>query len=155
MAFGLTLSKWRTWAGLKEQAAIIDATGVTLAGAQTLTNKTLTTPTIVDGVSAKTAAYTVTTADSGKCFTNLAATAAVTFSLPAATVGLKYRFYVLAAYELQIDPNGTETIGIAGTQQAAGKYVTADAVGEYVDIECLKAGQWEDVGTRGTWTAEG
>ena len=29
-----------------------------------------------------------------------------------------------------------------------------DAVGEYVDIACVKAGQWETLAYRGTWTVE-
>lgn len=93
---------------------------------------------------------------SGSVFTNQGATAAATFALPAALPGMEFTFYVMAAYELRIDPNGTQTIGLpsTGVQQAAGKYVGADAVGEYVHIVCVKAGQWETLGYRGTWTAE-
>lgn len=99
----------------------------------------------------------VSTAMSNSIITNLGATGAATFLLPAAVVGLEYRFYVLAAQELRIDPNGTETIGLpsSGAQQAAGKYISADAVGEFVHIVCAKAGQWETLGYRGTWTVEG
>ena len=35
------------------------------------------------------------------------------------------------------------------------KVVSADAVGEYVHIACVKAGQWETLDYRGTWTVEG
>lgn len=96
-------------------------------------------------------------AQSGSIITNLGAEGAATFALPAAVVGVEYLFYVLAAQELRVDPNGTETIGLpsSGAQQAAGKYITADAVGEYVHIVCAKAGQWETLGYRGTWTVEG
>lgn len=93
--------------------------------------------------------------DNGGYFTNEGAAAAVTFTLPAATVGLRYTFYVMAAQELRIDPNGSETIAIAGAQQVGGKYVTANAVGEFVELLCVKAGQWDDVSARGTWTAQG
>lgn len=106
-------------------------------------------------VEAKTAAYTVLTADVGKVFTNTAASGAVAFSLPAATVGLWYRFVVKAAQELRIDPNGTETISLAsGVQQAAGKYITADAIGERIAVECVKAGEWDTSEAVGTWGAE-
>src|SRR5690606_25911799 len=73
---------------------------------------------------------TLTAAQSGSVVTNLGAAGAATFALPAATVGLEFLFYVLAAQELRIDPNGTETIGLpsSGAQQAAGKYIGADAV---------------------------
>lgn len=108
-------------------------------------------------VEAKTAAYTVVAGtDNGKNFSNEGASGAVTFSLPAATVGQWYRFNVMAAQELRIDPNGTETIALpsTGAQSAAGKYITADAAGEGVEIECVKAGQWQARSYIGTWTAE-
>lgn len=99
---------------------------------------------------------TLTAGDSGEVFTNQGATAAATFVLPAALPGMEFYFYVMAAYELRIDRNGTQTIGLpsTGVQQAAGKYIGADAVGEYVHLLCVKAGQWETLGYRGTWTAE-
>lgn len=104
---------------------------------------------------AKTANYTVTENDVGKTFTNEGATGAITFALPAATVGLWYRFVVMAAFNLQIDPNGAQTISLpTGVQQAAGKYVGADAAGEVLEIECVKAGQWNVLRSIGTWTAE-
>lgn len=105
----------------------------------------------------KTANYTVVAdVDNGKIFTNAGASGAITFSLPAATVGQAYRFAVGAAQELRIDPNGTETIALpsTGAQSAAGKYITADAVGEYVEIFCAVAGDWNVAGYIGTWTAE-
>lgn len=108
-------------------------------------------------VEAKTADYTVVAGvDNGKTFTNTAAGAAVTFALPAATVGQWYRFVVKATQELRIDPNGTETIALdTGVQQAAGKYLTANAIGERIEVECVKAGEWETSDPVGTWTVEG
>jgi hypothetical protein len=107
-------------------------------------------------VEAKTANYTVTNADNGKTFTTEGAAGAVTFALPAATVGHWFRFKVKATQELRIDPNGTETIALpsTGAQSAAGKYITADANGEGVEIECVKAGEWVANFYVGTWTAE-
>lgn len=82
---------------------------------------------------------------------------AAMFNLPAAAVGMEFYFYVLEAQELRINPDGTETIGLpsSGVQQAGGKYISADAVGEYVHILCVKAGQWETLDYRGTWSVEG
>ena len=110
----------------------------------------------VSQVIPKTANYTVLAADSGKTFTTVGAAGVVTFAMPAAVLGLKYRFRVGAAQELRIDPNGTETIALpsTGVQGAAGKYLTADADGETVAVECTKAGQWSVYGFTGTWTAE-
>lgn len=92
----------------------------------------------------------------GTIHTNRGAGAAITFALPAAVVGMHYTFHVQAAFELRIDPNGTETIGLpsTGVQGAAGKYLTADAVGEWVNLVCLFAGLWTVQGWFGTWAAE-
>lgn len=106
-------------------------------------------------VEAKIANYAVTANDVGKVFTNEAATGAITFALPAATVGRWYEFEVMAAQELRIDPNALETIALdTGVQQAGGKYLTANAVGERITVLCVKAGQWETRDPRGTWTVE-
>jgi hypothetical protein len=107
-------------------------------------------------VVAKTADYTVTTNDCGKTFSTDGASATVTFALPVAAVGLWYRFYVGAVQELRIDPNGTETVALpsTGAASAAGKYITANAIGEGVEIECVKAGGWIARSYIGTWTAE-
>lgn len=92
--------------------------------------------------------------ENGLAFTNAGASGSVQFDLPAARVGMEFRFIVVAAQQLQIDPNGTETIAIGNSQQAAGKYVWADAAGETVLLRCIKAGEWEDWQSLGTWTAE-
>ena len=107
-------------------------------------------------VVAKTADYTVTTGDSGKTLTSKGAAGTITMALPAAVVGLNYRFYVGAAQELRIDPNGTETISLpsTGVAGAAGKYLTANAIGETVELQCCEAGTWAVFGFTGTWTAE-
>jgi len=105
---------------------------------------------------AKVANYTVVVdVDNGKTFTNEGAVAAITFALPAATVGQWYRFTAKEAQELRIDPNLLQTIALpsSGVQQAAGAYLTANADGECVEIECVKAGVWEAHSYTGTWTA--
>lgn len=108
------------------------------------------------GVSIKTADYTVVAnTDNGKTFSTEGAAGTVTFALPAATVGQWYRFKVKATQELRLDPNGTETIALpsSGAQQSAGAYLTANANGEGIEIECVKAGEWEVNWYTGTWTA--
>lgn len=106
-------------------------------------------------VQTKTADYTVTAADSGRTFSTAGAAGTVVFAMPAAVPGLRYRFYVGAAQELRIDPNGTETAGLpsTGVQQAAGAYLTANAAGETLDLQCVVAGTWSPFGYSGTWTA--
>lgn len=86
---------------------------------------------------------------------NTGASAASTWALPAAKKGMKFRAFVMAAQELRLDPNGTETISLAnGVQQAAGKYVAADAVGEYATFESFADGTWKLTDFNGTWTVE-
>lgn len=112
-------------------------------------------PAVTGATVTKTADYTVTTADNGKTFSTAGASGTVVFSMPAAVPGLRYRFYVGAAQELRIDPNGTETAGLpsTGVQQAAGAYLTANAAGETLDLQCVVAGTWSPFGYSGTWTA--
>jgi hypothetical protein len=106
-------------------------------------------------VTVHTAGATLTANDSGTTHTNTGAGAAIVMALPAATVGLNFWFYVNAAQELRIDPNGTQTIALpsTGAQSSAGAYITADAVGEWVRIVCIVAGTWSVMGYAGTWTA--
>lgn len=111
---------------------------------------------VTASVEAKVADFDVEESDSGKTFTSVGASGTVVGTLPSAVVGLKYRFRVGAAQELRIDPDGTETIALpsTGVQGAAGKYLTANADGETVDIECTQSGQWSVFGFTGTWAAE-
>ena len=107
-------------------------------------------------VQVKTAAYTVLENETGDVFDTTGAAGMVLFTMPAAVAGMKYRFRVGAAQELRIDPDGTETISLpsSGVAGAAGKYLTANAAGESVSIECVTGGTWTVFGYTGTWTAE-
>jgi hypothetical protein len=107
-------------------------------------------------VEAHTADDTLTAAESGSVHTSVGAAGTVVLTLPAATVGLEFRFYVGAAQELRIDPNGSETISLpsTGVPGAAGKYLTANAAGETVHLVCAVAGSWAVYGYTGTWGAE-
>lgn len=103
------------------------------------------------------AAGLLSAANNGTAHTNTGATGATTVTLPPAVVGLHYYFGVGAAQELRIDPDGSETISLpsTGVPGAAGKYLTADAIGETVHLMCVKAGNWAVMGYTGTWAAEG
>ena len=97
---------------------------------------------------AHTAGDTLTRDESGSIHTNDGAAGAITLILPAATVGMVFLFVVKAAQELRLDPNGTETIAtpLTGTPGAAGKYLTANALGESALLVCTKAGEWDFLG---------
>lgn len=105
-------------------------------------------------VSHKTANHTVLASETGTYFTNLGATGAITFTLPAATVGLHYTFKVRATQQLRVDPNGSETLeNTSSTEQSAGAYLWADAKGEFIHLICLVDGKWAMHNSSGTWTA--
>jgi len=106
-------------------------------------------------VEAKTANFNVAAGDSGKSYTNTGASGTITASLPAATIGLQYDFFVGAAQVFRIDPNGTETIALhTGVQQAAGLFIHNNVVGSFFRARCVIAGQWNVVGSLGTWVVE-
>jgi hypothetical protein len=107
-------------------------------------------------VEAHTAGDTLLAAESGSIHTNTGAAGTITIVLPAATVGQEFLFFVGAAQQLRIDPNGSETISLpsSGVAGAAGKYLVADAVGETVHLVCCLAGTWAVMGFTGTWSAE-
>lgn len=87
---------------------------------------------------------------------NKGASGAITFSLLPAIPGRRVIADVDAAQELRLDPNGTETIALpsTGAQGAAGKYLTANAIGERVELYCEEARKWKCRNFIGTWTAE-
>lgn len=93
----------------------------------------------------------------GAFVSNLGASGAETWTLPAAKKGMRVTAVVEAAQELRLDPNGTETIALpsTGVQGAAGKYLTANALAETVELVCLTDGTWSAINFQGTWTAEG
>ena len=109
----------------------------------------------------KTAAFTTINPDPEQCsrgliVSNLGAGAANTVNLPAAKPGMMVIAVVEAAHELRLDPKGSETIALPsnGQQQTAGKYVTADEVGENATFVCITAGTWSCTNYAGTWTVQ-
>ena len=108
-------------------------------------------------VSATGGAVTAAQALRGVTVSNLGAAGAAAFTLPSAVPGMRVTAVVQVAQELRLDPDGTETIALpsTGVQGAAGKYLTANALTESVQLICLTAGTWDCISYTGTWTAEG
>lgn len=144
--------------GIVSETATVSPHGVAMLKFYTLYRPPIEGTASLTSVSAKTAAYTIVAAtDNDKTFTTTGAVGSVTFSLPPATVGQRYRFRVGAAQAVIIDPDGTEVMSLPGTGvlQAAGKYLTNSGVdGATLAIECTKVGQWSIMGVSGTWTVE-
>ena len=104
-------------------------------------------------IEAHTSNDTLTAAESGSVHSNLGATGTVTLTLPtSAPGGTVFSFAVQAAYELRVDP-GTGTIR-DGSGQTAGKYKSADAIGECLSLVADSNGDWATVAKNGTWTEE-
>jgi len=104
-------------------------------------------------IEAHTGDDTLTAAESGSVHTNSGATETVTLTLPAsAPEGTVFTFAVQAAQELRVDP-GTATIR-DDSGQTAGKYKSADAIGECLKLVAETNGDWVTISKNGTWTEE-
>lgn len=104
-------------------------------------------------IEAHTADDTLEQAESGSIHTNLGATAAVTLTLPESSpAGTEFTFAVQASQELRIDP-GTAAIR-DDSGQTAGKYKSADAIGQCLSLVADSNGDWVTAGKNGTWTEE-
>jgi hypothetical protein len=115
--------------------------------------------TAVRRVSHKTTSYSIQAAECGTLFTNLGATATLTFTLPPATVGLHFQFQVRASagtsWQLRVVASGSELLeSCAATRATAttNDYLWADAIGENLHLVCLEAGKWAVLTYEGTWT---
>lgn len=82
---------------------------------------------------------------SGKTLTNVGAGSGVIYTLPPAIVGTEFKFARALDFPMQIDPDGSETIG-TGT---AGQLLQLNAAGNFVHIKCFVDGQWTQISTVG------
>lgn len=87
---------------------------------------------------------------SGLVLTNQGSGGTVVYNLPPATVGLQFGFAQVVSNNMQIDPNGTESIRGGG----AGKYLQLGAVGTSVTLVCRVAGIWDIIQSNGTTSFE-
>jgi hypothetical protein len=84
---------------------------------------------------------------------NGSCTQAIEMDLPAAAIGMQITVYVVAAFTVKLDPNGSDQIMVyTGT---AGDYLISDAVaGTCISLVCLQANKWHVAGASGSWTEE-
>lgn len=97
-----------------------------------------------------TASYTLLTHESGLRIANVGATVIRTYSLPAATPGLRYTVLRIASFAIRVAPTAGQFVRGGG----AGKYIQLNADGDLITLECVVAGTWEVVDQRGTPTFE-
>lgn len=96
---------------------------------------------------------TLSESESGGVHSNLGATGLVTLTLPSsANVGTEFTFSVQTAYELRIEPGEAAIRDDSGV--TAGKYKSADAVGECIRLVADSNGDWITIAKNGTWTEE-
>lgn len=100
--------------------------------------------------------FTLLDYHNGTLFNNDDHTGSQQVTLPAAEVGMEFTFLVTVAQQIQINPNGTETTNktVGGAQEAAGKYIYSSTIGDFIRLQCIKAGQWECMAVVGTWSVE-
>ena len=104
-------------------------------------------------IEAHTADDALTAEGSGSVHTNLGATETVTLTLPAsAPEGTIFTFAVQVAQELRVEPGAATIRDDSG--QTAGKYKSADAIGECVMVVADSNGDWVTIAKYGTWTEE-
>jgi len=104
-------------------------------------------------VEAHTSDDTLAAAESGSVHSNLGATGVVTLTLPASVpAGTVFTFAVQAAEEMRIDP-GTAAIR-DDSGQTAGKYNSADGIGECLSLVADSNGDWVTIAKNGTWTEQ-
>jgi len=104
-------------------------------------------------IEAHTSDDTLTIAESGSVHTNFGATGTVTLTLPAsASAGVEFSFAVQANQELRVEPGAAAIRDSSG--QTAGKYKSADAIGECLTVVADANGNWITVGKNGVWTEE-
>ncbi len=102
-----------------------------------------------------TADDTLTRAEAGVVSTNLAATGAITLTLPQdAIAGDIFEFAVMTAQELRIDPGAAGAIYIGGAKQADDKYISANDEAESIKLIADGNGDWASMGETGTWTIQ-
>lgn len=106
-------------------------------------------------VAAETANRTLTSADSGKLFTNEGATGQIDFTLPTCAAGLEFEFAVLAAQILKVITDSTADDIRQGSSITAGvsRYIQDNAIGTTIKIVGVNDALWLAMSSEGAaWT---
>lgn len=117
------------------------ASGVLNASSLTVTARRVISGQTADAILAASATGSITH--------NTAATGTVTISLPGASAGLNYCFYVGAAQTLAVDPATGDQIG--SLTNAAGDKITNGTVGGSLCLVAADNTSWLPLGIVGTW----
>ena len=97
----------------------------------------------------------ITTAESGKTFTNEGATAKNYHTLPAAAAGLRYTFIVADSDGMRITAGAGDTIRNFDVVSKAAGYIDSTTVGAAVTLTAINATEWiAHPVTPGAWAVE-
>jgi hypothetical protein len=86
----------------------------------------------------------------GTAITNAAAGGGMVYNLPGAAAGLKYTFVVMAAQNMDINPDNADQI--LGLTNAVNNSIRNATVGSTVTLLAVDATNWVVAGSYGTWT---
>jgi len=101
---------------------------------------------------AKTSNYDVLVTDNGDVFTNVGASAEVTFTLPSAVAGLNYCFYVYEAYTITLELDGSDIIYDL-TNAAGDRLQNTGTAGDNVCLIAIDVTNWIALpAEHGTWS---
>jgi len=126
---------------------LIDVESITGEGTGTIVG-------FIKTVTDDTDAHTVLVTESRGVLTNAGSGGSAAHTLPAAAAGLEYTFVVMAAQQLQIDPQADDKIIYNATALDVGEYLWADAVGENLHLLAVDGTNWIVISAVGTWTQE-
>ena len=102
---------------------------------------------------AKTADFTLKQSDSGGVYSNLGASAAVTYTLPqTALKGHSYSFMVQAQQTLLVSPGAAGAFYHAGAKQADNTALRAGSIGATITVVCDGNSDWLVVAQKGVWS---
>ena len=102
---------------------------------------------------AKTADYTVTAAElhGTTIFTNTGDVDALNLTLPAGAADYSFFAYITVAQYLRFTANGSEKFRFMATQSAAGGYVRAATIGNWIGGAWMGS-EWGIIDIGGVWT---
>ena len=137
-------------------AGLTDASGngLTYISATQFAFSTALTHKVLTSTKTTGASITGNGTDSTTHYNNTGASGSVTYTLPAAAVGLRYTFANTAAGAgfTIVQAVGSDKISSAGTQGAAAGSLTSTQIWSAITIACITAGTWQVISSNGTWT---
>jgi len=102
--------------------------------------------------------HTISSAESGRLFTNEGASAIIVHTLPTAVAGLQYSFTVQDADGIRVTANTDDTIRLDGVVSAAAGTIESTEIGASIHVLAINAIEWFvhilPAGSRGNWQVD-